>query len=202
MKLLLRRLVASGEATVGLLSIDGKPECWTLEDQAQNKKVYAETRIPPGSYVLKAQKSGRFYKRYRERWPEWHRGMVEIADAPQFTHVLFHLGNKDDDTAGCILVGRKAKLVGRYTVEESRLAYQAFYPKVIDSVYDGSCQLTIVDDEASLLPPDPTDDTDLLALRQTVLGTAPGSSESLHKTCVAELLRRVDLLEHALKPER
>ena len=147
MEILLRRIVTSSEATVGILSVDGKPACFTLEDQAQAKKVYAETRIQSGTYALKPREFAGMYTRYRTKFAPWHRGMIEIADVPEFTDILFHIGNRDDDTAGCILVGRKAVLVGRYTVEESRIAYEAFYRQVIDAVYQKTCQMTIVNDE-------------------------------------------------------
>jgi hypothetical protein len=32
-------------------------------------------------------------------------GMLEILDVPNFTYVLIHCGNTDEDTAGCLLVG-------------------------------------------------------------------------------------------------
>ena len=72
---------------------------------------------------------------------------MRSLDVPGFTDILFHLGNDDSDTAGCLLVGRVAKLVGRYTIPESALAYEPFYKLVIDSVYAGECTLTIVDDD-------------------------------------------------------
>lgn len=146
MNILIRRIAHSEEATIGMLYVDGQLECWTLEDQPQAEKVAGETRIPAGTYPLISREYARMYERYRKKYA-WHRGMIEVADVPGFTDILFHLGNKDDDTAGCILVGRSAKLAGDYTIPESLLAYEPFYKKVIDAVCRCECTLTIVDDE-------------------------------------------------------
>ena len=199
MEILLRRIVASDEATIGLLFIDGKPECWTLEDQFQAKKVFGETRIPCGRYHLIPREKGGMYNRYHnQKWPRWHRGMIEVKDVPGFTDILLHVGNKDDDTYGCVLVGRKGVLVGRYTVEESQVAYTALYPKVIDSVYEGTCRLTVVDDESlpgGEEPAQPEDEGshNLLSMRKRLLANVNYSD--IMRTAVAELLKRVDMLE-------
>ena len=211
MDILLRRVVASDEATIGILSIDGKPECWSLEDQFQAKKVFSETRIPSGRYKLKAREKGGMYPRYKKKWPDLHRGMIEIMDVPGFTDILFHIGNKDDDTAGCVLVGRHAVMVGRYTVLESRLAYLAFYTKVVEAVYNGACRLTVMDDEQfrlaaqnepNVLPPhEPAqadgDGLDLMALRHTIMALKGQMINPHYPEAIAELLKRVARLEDA-----
>ena len=146
MFIFLRRISQSEEATIGLLSVDGQSLCWTLEDQYQAVKVAGETRIPAGWYDLKRRESGRLYTIYSKRWT-WHRGMIEVAEVPGFTDILFHPGNTDDDTRGCILPGYSASLFGRMTVAQSRDAYESLYRKIIEAVYAGDCRLLIVDDE-------------------------------------------------------
>lgn len=81
MEIHVRRIAATTEATIGLLTIDGVPFCWVLEDQKQAEKVYSETRIPAGQYQLKPRETGGFYARYKQRYPR-HRGMIEISDVP------------------------------------------------------------------------------------------------------------------------
>jgi len=35
----------------------------------------------------------------------FHEGMLHVLDVPNFKYILIHIGNTDDDTAGCLLVG-------------------------------------------------------------------------------------------------
>ena len=46
MKLKVYRYSSQSQTTLGALQIDGKFECYTLEDQHQDVKVKGETRIP------------------------------------------------------------------------------------------------------------------------------------------------------------
>ena len=52
MKLQVVRTQFGTDATNGLLFIDGKFECFTLEDQYQAVKVAAETAIPEGLSLI------------------------------------------------------------------------------------------------------------------------------------------------------
>ena len=126
MRLTLQRVVEMPEATLGVLSVDGTPLCWSLEDQAQpGGKVPGETRIPSGVYAVRLYTAGRLYSTYARRWP-WHRGMLELQDVPGFTCVLIHPGNDDDDTRGCLLPGLRAQIQPPRLVE-SRGAYERIY---------------------------------------------------------------------------
>ena len=74
------------ESTIGRLCIgEGITEhhfCYTLEDQRQVKKVKGETRIPAGTYEIKLRTVGGFTKRYEQRFPDMHRGMLWLQDVP------------------------------------------------------------------------------------------------------------------------
>lgn len=132
MKLQLVRVQFGEDAVNGMLFIDGVFECYTLEDQYQEVKVYGETCIPEGTYQLGFRKEGGFHNRYKERFAN-HVGMIEILDIPNFKYVLFHLGNSDENTAGCILVGSSQQdldLSKDGWISNSKLAYTNFYPKV------------------------------------------------------------------------
>ena len=132
MKLQLVRVQFGEDAVNGMLFIDGVFECYTLEDQYQEVKVYGETCIPEGTYKLGFRKEGGFHNRYKERFAN-HVGMIEILDIPNFKYVLFHLGNSDENTAGCILVGSSQQdldLSKDGWISSSKLAYKNFYPKV------------------------------------------------------------------------
>ena len=58
MELRLQREKNNGDTTIGRLYIDGEYECYTLEDQPNDKKVYGETRIPAGTYEIKLRTTG------------------------------------------------------------------------------------------------------------------------------------------------
>ncbi len=137
MDLLLERFSSGRESTLGLLFVNDQFECFTCEDQHQEAgKVYGETRIPAGVYDIKLRTVGGFHERYTQRFPDIHRGMLQIMDVPNFDYILFHVGNTDDDSAGCALVGAGAVAVpgggGRLT--SSVAAYKRFYPRVAGSL--------------------------------------------------------------------
>lgn len=130
MELLLQRTTESKEWTQGKLYIDGVYECHTLEDQHQKKKVMHETRIPAGRYEIKLRTEGGHDERYAQKFPTIHKGMLWLQDVPNFTWILIHIGNVDDDSSGCVLVGRTANpITGK--IFESTIAYKALYRKVI-----------------------------------------------------------------------
>lgn len=136
MELLSVRIYNNKDESFGILSIDNKDECFTLEDQYQNVKVYGETRIPSGKYKVRLRTVGRLHEKYRVRFPKFHKGMLELVDVPGFTNILIHIGNTDDDTLGCILVGRKVVISnnGKFTLEDSTTAYIQLYNKVIENI--------------------------------------------------------------------
>ena len=114
MQLTLTRVVSGPESTIGVIRVDGEPTCWSLEDQAQPSgvKIPGETRIHAGIYQIGVRTVGGYHNRCLRRWPEWHRGMLQLLDVPNFKHILIHPGNTDDDTRGCILPGMGQCLKG------------------------------------------------------------------------------------------
>ncbi|MEY2758652.1 MAG: hypothetical protein RIR33_2430 [Pseudomonadota bacterium] len=143
------RLEADAKATRGKLYIDGKFECYTLEDKHRDgEKVHGETRIPAGTYRLELYPHGtRFHPKYLEAYgAEFHKGMLRVCDVPGFDGVLIHKGNYHDDTEGCLLLG-SSKISGRsnrdksgnncIAVGSSEGAYKSFYPKVRDALLRG-----------------------------------------------------------------
>jgi hypothetical protein len=116
MKLLLIRDYDNSNETAGKLyfrsALNKKIKyLHTLEDQKQITKVHGETRIPSGTYNITSKQEGGFYNRYllhkdekiRELTKEF--GILQINDIPGFTNVLIHIGNYDEDTKGCLLIG-------------------------------------------------------------------------------------------------
>ena len=108
MKLEVIRFSSEKDSTSGLLfDVTRGREflCYTLEDQYQTKKIMQETRIPAGSYKIKYRKEGGFHKKYTKRYPDIHRGMLDVTNVPNFKWILIHTGNTDEHTAGCLLLG-------------------------------------------------------------------------------------------------
>lgn len=95
--------------TIGLLLLQRAFFCYSLEDQFRRTKVAGETRIPPGRYriVLRTDDTPT-NRRYAERFDDEHHGMLWLQGVPGFEYVYIHIGNTDEDTEGCILVGDQA----------------------------------------------------------------------------------------------
>ncbi len=99
MKLRVTRTVLGQDFTFGLLLVDGKQFCNTLEPTDRNleqggAKVKGSTAIPCGTYKV----AWTYSNKYRKKMPE-------LLDVPQFEGVRIHGGNTSKDSEGCILVG-------------------------------------------------------------------------------------------------
>ena len=79
--------------TLGALILDDEVFCCTLEDPDLDNQVNVSC-IPEGVYLCKRVKSPRFGDTF------------EITKVPGRTHILFHAGNTQEDTHGCVLLGR------------------------------------------------------------------------------------------------
>jgi len=107
MKLEVIRFSSQSDSTLGLLFdvTDGRKFlCFTIEDEARETKVKGETRIPAGTYKLKLRKEGGYHNRYVSKFGAMHKGMIHVQDVPGFTYILWHTGNTDDHTDGCLLL--------------------------------------------------------------------------------------------------
>jgi len=132
MLLSLLRYAESDESTLGLMIIDGLFQGYTLEDQARDVKVLGETRIPNGFYSVRFREVlTPLTERYRNKfdWFSWH---LEICGVPDFQFVYIHIGNDDEDTDGCVLVGDEANnnLVNIGFIGRSAPAYERIYKKI------------------------------------------------------------------------
>lgn len=112
MKLLLKRKYKAATYTIGDLFVDGRFFCHTIEDAVRalpdrcpdtpagrscrcREKVYARTAIPVGKYKVTMAYSPRF-----------KRVLPYLHDVPHFLGILIHSGNTEEDSAGCIIVGK------------------------------------------------------------------------------------------------
>ncbi len=137
MELVVNRYNSEKNYTDGLLFIDGKFECYTIEDENREVKVAGETRIPNGRYKVELRTEGGFHSKYTEKFGSgFHRGMLWIKDVPNFEYILIHCGNTDKDTAGCLLVGSTADKDKNF-IGGSVNAYKTMYPKVLQAIENG-----------------------------------------------------------------
>ena len=103
-------------------------------------KVRGETRIPEGLYKLTLRTEGGFHNRYVSKYGSWHRGMIYVNDVPNFEWILWHTGNTDESTMGCLILGsnqtenitNKDGFVG-----SSVVAYKKVYPSIADAIESG-----------------------------------------------------------------
>ena len=130
-ELTLKRGVSLDGTTLGHLSIDGVPECFTLEDvvRAPGVKVPGATAIPAGRYQVIIDWSNRFQK-----------PMPHVLNVPGFEGIRIHCGNTAADTEGCILLGSNAT---RSTITGSVLAFDKFFLKLQAALKRGPVFITI-----------------------------------------------------------
>lgn len=95
MDLTLKRISYTEEGTFGVLLTEyNKPFAVTLERPwLDNRRMVS--CIPTNEYICRRVNSPKFGNTF------------EVIDVPNRSHILFHKGNIDDDSHGCILVGEQ-----------------------------------------------------------------------------------------------
>jgi len=116
MKIQIKRLHKTENSTIGELTIDGKFECYTLEDKEREVKIKSETAIAKGTYKVIINQSNRF-----------KRLLPLLLNVPNFEGVRIHPGNSNHDTEGCILVG---KTRSQDYIGQSRKAFDSLFAKM------------------------------------------------------------------------
>lgn len=132
-ELTLDRVSPMPGCTIGHLAWDGTFQCYTLEDtvRAPGIKVPGATAIPPGRYKVIIDFSNRFQK-----------PMPHVLNVPGFEGIRIHCGNTAADTEGCILLGSGAD-ARQGVISGSRIAFDAFFPKLQAALAAGDVFLTI-----------------------------------------------------------
>lgn len=147
MKLELKRIFRGPKYTIGKLYVDNQYICDTLEDtdrglkqtdslsSIQKKKVYGQTAIPTGTYGITLNVIS---PKFKDRsWAKFCNGKLpRLLNVPGYDGVLIHVGNKPEDTLGCILVGYN-KIKGQLI--NSTEAFKKLY-----SILGKSSTITIV----------------------------------------------------------
>ena len=131
MKIEVHRKYRKDGYTIGLLYINGKFLCNTLEDtdrgltsimskeQIAAVKIKGKTAIPTGTYPVIMSYSPRFGKQ-----------MPLLCGVKGFEGIRIHSGNTAKDTEGCILVGKNRE-VGK--VLDSRIWLYRLKKKIVEA---------------------------------------------------------------------
>ena len=97
--LIIRRVSTGRDGTFGVILHKDIPFALTLERQWLDNRTSISC-IPAGNYKCKRTNSPKFG------------GTFEVTNVPGRTHILFHKGNIDDDSHGCILIGEQFEHLG------------------------------------------------------------------------------------------
>jgi len=163
MKYEVLRVSSQKDSTSGLLFEvnNGKRTflCYTLEDEQRDVKVWGETRIPAGTYKLGLRTEGGFHTKYISKFgADFHKGMIWVLDVPGFEYILWHIGNTDENTAGCLLLGdsQESNLVKKDGfVGSSTNAYKLVYPRVLAAIQSGlNVEVEYIDYDGKLPTPE------------------------------------------------
>ena len=139
MELKLKRKYKKETYTIGNLYVDGEWFCNTLEDKDRglkssmsleeiNKiKVYAETAIPAGRYVVRMDVVSPKYNKVKWYKDNFGGIMPRLENVKGFSGILIHPGTTAVDSAGCIIVGLN-KIKGN--VLDSRATFQKLWKKL------------------------------------------------------------------------
>lgn len=109
------RLEESTEVgTLGVLKINKQVFCFTLEPSDQLNAPFLSS-IPAQQYFC-----GRYTSsKYPDTW--------QVMGVPGRNKILFHSGNTDDDTEGCILLGQTVgRLLGERAILNSGKTFEGF----------------------------------------------------------------------------
>ena len=105
---------------IGALLICNKAFCVTLEPADQDNAPN-HSCIPASQYLCQRWESRRFGETFK------------VLNVPKRTDILFHRGNTDDDTTGCIILGITwGNLSGDRAVLNSGKSFESFMDALKD----------------------------------------------------------------------
>ena len=108
------RVAYIADGTFGVLFDEEIPFCLTVERRWINNLSNISC-IPTGYYTCKRVQSPRFGDTF------------EVTDVEGRTYILFHKGNIDDDSHGCVVLGEEyGKYKGKVAVASSGRAFAEF----------------------------------------------------------------------------
>jgi len=108
------RVAYIADGTFGVLFDEDTPFCLTLEREWKSNQK-GESCIPTGYYLCKRVQSPKFGDTF------------EICDVVGRSHILFHKGNLEDDSHGCVITGEEyGKYKNKVAVLSSGKAFGEF----------------------------------------------------------------------------
>lgn len=123
MHIILRRVAENPDGTFGVLLLDNTPFAVTLEDRWKGNASNISC-IPSGDY--KAVRC-RYSKEYDYQDSPKFGDTFVIENVPGRSKILFHKGNRDEDTRGCILVAEQfGKLWNNTAILQSKEGFDEF----------------------------------------------------------------------------
>ena len=111
---LIKRIAENEYGTFGVLLDGDLPFALTLERRWFGNEQHVSC-IPIGTYVCRRVDSPHFGDTF------------EVTGVPGRSEILFHKGNLDDDSHGCIIIGEEFDpVLGSYGVKSSRNGFNEF----------------------------------------------------------------------------
>ena len=121
----LKRSYMTNDVTLGMLQIDcvDHDPIYTLENPWVNNQTSVSC-IPKGSYKCAPYSSAKYPDVY------------EVLNVPDRTYILFHWGNYERNTRGCILLGLgSAMMSGEPAIQSSRNGVEYFKELIGDNEF-------------------------------------------------------------------
>jgi hypothetical protein len=115
------RLSNRADGTPGVLLVNTAPICVTLERPWFNNQKGISC-IPTGIYICSRVKSPKFGDTF------------EVTFVTGRSEILFHSGNIDDDSHGCILLGESFNkwTTGQVSIASSKIAFAEFMQELVE----------------------------------------------------------------------
>ena len=134
-RLTLTRRWYEPDRTIGELHCENEFVAFTMEPGSEDREA---PRVPLGFYHLVYHDGPSF--RFKDTWALAGRDVSpEYVDGKRYA-VLFHAGNKDEETLGCIMLGMS---IGRFGGETAMVASRAAMDRLRGFLGENDGYLTI-----------------------------------------------------------
>lgn len=109
------RIIHRPDGTFSIVMVDQYPICLSVERPWLNNQIGISC-IPTGQYLCKRVNSPKFGNTF------------EVTGVSGRTAILFHSGNVDDDSHGCIILGENFEpwKTGQLSLASSKVAFDQF----------------------------------------------------------------------------